>query len=48
MEKKQTATKRTYRRPQLKVWGTVVQLTQTGLSYAGGDAKVGTALSKGR
>jgi hypothetical protein len=47
MEKEQTATKRAYRRPQLKNWGTVVQLTQTGLTHPGGDGKVGSATSEG-
>ena len=40
-------TKKIYRSPQLKEWGTVSDLTGTGTSISGGDLKGGSALSKG-
>ena len=40
--------KRTYKPPELKKWGTVRDLTQTGLTQPGGDAKLGSVPSKGK
>ena len=44
----QTATKKPYVQPQLKLWGTVTDLTQTGRRTGGRDAKGGTVPSRGR
>lgn len=46
----QGQTKKVYTRPQgpqLKIIGSVADLTQTGLSNGGGDAKGGSVLSPG-
>lgn len=41
--------KKEYEPPKLKEWGTLAELTQTGLSYEGGDAKIGSVpYSQGR
>jgi hypothetical protein len=40
--------KKTYRQPTLKKWGTVADLTKTGLTFEGGDAKIGSAMSRGK
>lgn len=40
--------KKTYTTPELKTWGKVADLTQTGFTMAGADAKGGSALSKGK
>lgn len=41
--------KKPYRKPELKKWGTVADLTKTGLSTEGGDAKSGSIpYSKGQ
>jgi hypothetical protein len=39
--------KKEYQRPELKNWGTVADLTQTGLTNPGGDAKSGSRPSQG-
>jgi hypothetical protein len=36
-----------YAAPSLKKWGKVAELTQTGLTQAGGDAKAGSRPSEG-
>lgn len=41
------ADKLPYSKPELKVWGKIEELTQTGSSVAGGDAKTGSVLSPG-
>lgn len=41
MEKKQ------YKKPQIREWGTVADLTATGLTHPGDDAKEGSAASHG-
>lgn len=41
MEKKQ------YQKPQLKEWGTIADLTATGKTMPGSDAKSGSAASQG-
>ncbi|HLV01489.1 MAG TPA: hypothetical protein VKZ59_09490 [Acidobacteriota bacterium] len=38
---------RPYTTPVLKTWGTVFDLTRTGLTHPGADAKAGSVLSKG-
>ena len=40
-------TKKLYRSPQLKEWGTVSDLTGTGLTHSGGDLKGGSVPSQG-
>ncbi len=40
-------TKKAYTSPELKKWGTVADLTQTGTTTAGGDAKGGSRPSSG-
>ena len=42
-----TQPKKTYKAPSLKTWGNVANLTQTGLTRPGGDAKDGSVLSEG-
>lgn len=41
-------TKKSYASPQLVTWGSVEDLTQTGLTNPGGDQKGGSAPSNGR
>jgi len=36
-----------YSEPKLEEWGTVTDLTQTGLTHPGADAKQGSAASQG-
>jgi hypothetical protein len=40
--------KRDYETPVIRDWGTVTQLTQTGRTNLGADAKMGSAGSSGR
>ena len=41
--------KKSYNAPSVKRWGTVEDLTKTGLTDNGGDGKIGSVLhSKGR
>jgi hypothetical protein len=40
--------KKTYTSPDLKKWGTVTTLTQTGKTREGGDQKNGSKLSQGQ
>ena len=49
MEKtvKPNALQKEYSRPELKNWGTVADLTQTGLTRPGADAKSGSSASQG-
>lgn len=39
--------KRLYVRPELKVLGSVADLTRTGLTHPGGDGKSGSVASRG-
>jgi hypothetical protein len=39
--------KKTYNRPEIKSWGTVAELTATGMTMPGGDNKSGSAASQG-
>jgi hypothetical protein len=39
--------KQEYTTPEIRDWGTVSQLTQTGLTQPGGDAKSGSVASQG-
>lgn len=39
--------KKSYTSPRLKKWGTVTDLTKTGLTNPGGDAKSGSVASPG-
>lgn len=39
--------KKPYRAPEIRDWGTVVDLTATGLTHPGSDAKEGSAASQG-
>jgi hypothetical protein len=39
--------KHEYATPTIRDWGTVTQLTQTGLTRPGADAKAGSVLSNG-
>jgi len=39
--------KKEYTAPELKTWGTVADLTQTGRTNPGPDAKGGSSASKG-
>ena len=41
-------TKKTYEPPQLKEWGTVADLTQTGQTMPGQDMKAGSSTSQGQ
>jgi hypothetical protein len=43
----QAGTRKRYTPPTLKAWGTVAELTQTGNTREGGDAKGGSASSQG-
>ena len=48
-ESPQLATRKAYAAPKLKEWGTVADLTRTGLTNSGDDGKVGSILhSKGQ
>ncbi|CAN5573991.1 hypothetical protein BH20CHL7_BH20CHL7_03410 [soil metagenome] len=47
MDKDQTTQDETYTEPKLEEWGTVADLTQTGLTRPGTDAKGGSAASQG-
>jgi hypothetical protein len=40
--------KKAYRAPTVDDWGTVTDLTATGLTHPGADAKSGSVLSNGR
>jgi hypothetical protein len=40
--------KQEYKTPEIRDWGTVSQLTQTGLTHPGADAKQGSRPSVGR
>jgi hypothetical protein len=40
--------KKAYTPPKLKKWGTVADLTKTGMTTAGADGKGGSAPSQGR
>ena len=39
--------KKAYDTPRIDEWGTVKDLTQTGLTHPGNDAKEGSVLSQG-
>lgn len=39
--------KKAYTSPELKKWGTVANLTQTGKTNEGGDSKTGSVASQG-
>jgi hypothetical protein len=39
--------KKEYHKPEIKSWGTVADLTATGLTHPGNDAKSGSAASMG-
>ncbi|MGB5676019.1 MAG: hypothetical protein WBO43_15920, partial [Gemmatimonadota bacterium] len=41
------AMKKEYRKPEIKAWGTVADLTATGMTNPGNDAKAGSAASMG-
>ncbi|GEM_PF-4529508 len=50
LEKQQEKTrtqKKRYSAPRLDTFGTVIELTQTGLTHPGSDAKAGSSLSQG-
>jgi len=40
--------KKKYQPPKLTKWGSVADLTKTGLTYEGGDAKIGSRFSQGK
>lgn len=40
--------KKTYDEPTLTHWGSLTELTQTGLTHPGADAKTGSAASNGQ
>ena len=40
--------KRRYVRPELRILGSVADLTRTGLTNSGADAKAGSRLSEGK
>jgi hypothetical protein len=40
--------KQEYTTPEIRDWGTVSQLTQTGLTQPGMDGKAGSSMSGGR
>jgi len=40
--------KKQYRKPEVQDWGTVTDLTATGLTNPGPDAKAGSAASQGQ
>jgi hypothetical protein len=40
--------KKVYQKPEIKAWGTVADLTATGLTHPGDDAKQGSAASQGQ
>lgn len=42
-----TTTKKTYSRPALKKWGTLIDLTKTGCTHAGGDMRNGSVYPLG-
>jgi len=39
--------KKDYQKPEIKAWGTVADLTATGMTKPGNDAKSGSAASQG-
>jgi hypothetical protein len=39
--------KKDYNKPEIKAWGTVADLTATGMTRPGNDAKAGSAASQG-
>ncbi len=43
-ENLQSAAKKVYAAPKLKEWGTVADLTKTGLTHSGDDGKIGSIL----
>ncbi len=43
-----TPTKKPYTMPELREWGKIIDLTNTGNTYPGLDAKGGSVLSKGQ
>jgi hypothetical protein len=45
---KEQSKKKAYTGPRLKTWGTVADLTKTGIEFPGQDAKSGSASSQGR
>lgn len=47
MEQQQEDRREEYREPELEEWGTVTDLTQTGLTRPGTDAKQGSRPSSG-
>ena len=50
MEKKvciESSEKKSYVAPTLTCWGTVIDLTKTGLTNSGDDGKVGSVASRG-
>jgi hypothetical protein len=44
----QPAIKKPYASPELREWGTLIDLTRTGRTMPGLDAKGGSAMSRGR
>lgn len=40
--------KKVYKKPEIKVWGSVKDLTKTGLTHPGGDGKIGSVPSMGQ
>lgn len=40
--KSETNSKKAYKKPEIKAWGTIMDLTKTGKTHAGGDGKIGS------
>ncbi len=47
MERNGDEQKKPYETPEIKEWGSVADLTATGLTRPGGDLKAGSVLSPG-
>lgn len=47
MENKKPVNRKPYEAPEIEDWGTVADLTETGLTHPGGDLKSGSVASQG-
>ncbi len=43
-----TPSKKPYTMPELREWGKIIDITNTGLTNPGADAKAGSVLSRGK
>lgn len=40
--KNESQVKKAYAKPEIKSWGTIMDLTKTGQTHSGGDGKIGS------